>query len=176
MDYFKEFVIPFRGLAIGNHEFTFVIDQRFFERFNYSEITAGCVNVSLILTKQERLLILEFSLVGTVDVSCDRCSEMFPLQITAKNKLFIKLQHEHLEESDDVIVIPDTEWCIDVSQYIYEFIILSLPIQKVHPLNEDGSTQCDPEILKLLNQLSKPSHTDPRWDALKNFKSNFDKQ
>lgn len=178
MDYFKEFVIPFRGLAIGNHEFNFVIDERFFERFSYSEITNGHVNVSLLFTKQERLFTLDFNLKGVVDVECDRCSETFPLSISASNKLFIKLQHEHVrvEVSDDVIAIPDTEWGIDVKQYIYEFIILALPIQKVHPLNADGSSQCDPEMIKLLKQYSKSSMTDPRWDALQNLKSNIDKQ
>lgn len=174
MDYFKEFVIPFRGLAIGNHEFDFVIDARFFDRFNYSDISSGHVNVSLTLNKQERLLVFDFSLDGYVDIPCDRCSEYFPMPVNAVNKLFIKLQHEHVEESDDVIAIPDSEWNVDVSQFIYEYIILALPIQKVHPDHEDGSSQCDPEMIRLLHQYSKTSLPDPRWDALTDLKSKFE--
>jgi len=56
---------------------------------------------------------------------------------------------------------------LDLSQYLYESLIVSLPIKKVHPDNE-----CNKEMIKRLNP-SKTKKTkndsDPRWDALKNI-------
>ena len=80
-------------------------------------------------------------------------------------RLIVKFGDDYEEESDEVVVIPKTESRIDVSQYIYEYINLLLPIQRMHAEVED----CDPEIVKKINTHSKPE-VDPRWEALKNIK------
>jgi uncharacterized protein len=77
------------------------------------------------------------------------------------------------ELSDDVIMISSKESEIDVSQYIYEFLSLMIPMRNVHGETE-GEPECDPEILKEmekhLSQEQPP--VDPRWDALKNINLN----
>jgi uncharacterized metal-binding protein YceD (DUF177 family) len=40
----------------------------------------------------------------------------------------------------------------------------------VHPDDENGNSTCDEEQISLLNQYSKRTTNDPRWDALKNLK------
>jgi uncharacterized metal-binding protein YceD (DUF177 family) len=58
------------------------------------------------------------------------------------------------------------ETVIDISGWIYEFVMLSVPLQRVHP---EG--QCNPEAMKLLNQLGAaedaPEHD--IWKGLKNI-------
>ena len=61
---------------------------------------------------------------------------------------------------------------VNIQQYIYESIILAVPIKKIHPGVEDGTLQS--EILDKLeelrpggNQEEKDNETDPRWDNLK---------
>ena len=58
-------------------------------------------------------------------------------------------------------------------QYIYELIVLAVPVKRVHPGIEDGTLKSD--ILSKLEELS-PEHgndekgsedIDPRWDNLK---------
>jgi uncharacterized metal-binding protein YceD (DUF177 family) len=75
------------------------------------------------------------------------------------------LGEDFAEESDEVIVIPHTESRLDVSQYIYEYINLLLPLQRAHSNIED----CDQEVINKLDAHSKQEN-DPRWEALKNIK------
>ncbi|MCK4361636.1 MAG: DUF177 domain-containing protein, partial [Bacteroidales bacterium] len=84
MDYLKQFVIRFSGLSIGNHQYKFIIDEKFFEKFDFSEIKNGKITVDLLLNKQENVLILNFIINGTVNVTCDRCLEPFDLDIYGK--------------------------------------------------------------------------------------------
>jgi uncharacterized metal-binding protein YceD (DUF177 family) len=72
-----------------------------------------------------------------------------------------------MEESEDVIVIPETEYQFNLAPYIYEFIHLALPAQIIHPDDEYGDSTCDPEMLRILNTLAPSESVDPRWEALK---------
>lgn len=170
VDYRRQFVISFGGLKPGNHQFDFEIDNRFFEEFEYSEYKTGSLQVIIEMEKQQRMLILGFSVSGTVEVVCDRCLDVFPLEIAGKYQLFVKFGNDSHEESDDVIVIPENETRFDVGHYIYEYITLSVPIRHVHPENDNGSSGCDPEVLKELQKLKVFEKADPRWDALKKLK------
>ena len=170
MDYLKEFVIPCKGLKEGNHQFTFRIDERFFEEIEYSELTHGNIRVDIDMLREERMITLIFSFSGNVDVLCDRCASAMQQEIEGTKSLFFKIGDEYREESDEVIIIPESEHSINVMQYIYEFINLLLPVRRVHPLDEQGNSQCDPEVVQRIDQYKKENTTDPRWDALKKLK------
>ena len=64
------------------------------------------------------------------------------------------------------------ENAIDLKQLIFELIILNLPNRRQHPLNEDGSSNCNKEMIVLVNKytLKEKKSSDPRWDALKKLK------
>ena len=162
----KEFVIPFVGLKEGMHDYSFEIDDRFFESFEYSETGHGRVHVNVSLERKERMLIFTFAFKGFVTVPCDRCAMDMDHPVEGHERLIVKFGHEFIEESDEIIVIPDTESHIDISPYIYEYIILALPMKRVHPEGEEG---CDPEAIEKLNRHSS-GETDPRWEALKQLK------
>ena len=81
--------------------------------------------------------------------------------------MIVKFGDSYYEESDEVVVIPETEHKLNVSQYIYEFINLLLPIKRVHPNDEQGMSKCNPEILDRLKSAEEDETTDPRWDVLK---------
>jgi len=172
VDFRNEFVIPFSGLSIGNHQFTFKIDDKFFDNFEYSEIKKGNVNVMLRFEKQEQMLILDFDIRGAIQVICDRCLDTYDQPIAGKERLIVKFGEEAEEESDEIIIIPVGQFQLDVSQYIYEYINLLLPIRLVHPEDENGKSLCDPEVIKKLEELSVKKTTDSKWDILKNIKLN----
>jgi uncharacterized protein len=67
------------------------------------------------------------------------------------------------------VVINEKEHEFDVSQYLYEYIHLMLPIQKVHGTDENGNSLCDPEVIRYIKE-TEDHHTDPRWEALKKLK------
>ncbi len=56
----KEYEIPFVGLKEGMHDYRFTIDNRFFDRFEYSEIHEGEVFVDLRMERKTRMMMWWF--------------------------------------------------------------------------------------------------------------------
>ena len=165
----NEFLIPVSGLALGVHNFKFDIKDEFFADLDYSEVKQGQVTVELEVTREEMMMTLNFQLEGQVLVTCDRCAEEFFIPIQSEQVFYIKFGADEADESDDVAVVPAEEHAYDVRSLIYEYIILSIPIHRVHPEGE-----CNPRVMALLSHDEEPSDeeimTDPRWAALKDIK------
>jgi len=167
----KEYLIPVSGMAIGQHSYHFVIDDAFFAQFDYSEVKQGRVALDLDVEREESMMALEFSFKGEVLVPCDRCADDFYIPIEGRNAFIVKTGVEEPADADDedVAYLPAEQGYFDVSSLIYEYIILSIPMHRVHP---DG--QCNPKVMELLNQkveteVETNNDTDPRWEALKNL-------
>jgi uncharacterized protein len=154
------------GLKLGEHQYEFLIDDKFFSEIEYSLIDQADIKVDLVLLKQDSMMILNFDIVGTIRVTCDRCLEEFDLPVEGSNRLIIKLGDVPYEESEDVLVISKDDYELDVAQYIYEFISLLKPIQVIHP-----NDSCDKAVLDLLKKhaTKESTNADPRWEALKGF-------
>jgi uncharacterized metal-binding protein YceD (DUF177 family) len=170
VDYLEQFVIPLHGLKNGQHHYTFNIGNEFFESFEYSEISQGQITVNVNLDKQERLFVFEIDMEGMVNVMCDRCSGYFDQIVKGEKRLIVKYGQDHLEETEEILVIPEKEHRFDLSTFIYEYIILLLPYKKVHPEDEGGNSKCDPDMIKRLEEHMGQKTVDTRWDALKNIK------
>lgn len=120
------------------------------------------------MIKRSNFLELSFSINGYVEVACDRCLEYYRQPIESNARLFVKFGEVFMEESDELIIIPDTDQDIDLAQYLYEYVLLGIPYRKVHPANEEGEPGCDADMLKRLKELSgENEETDPRWDKLR---------
>lgn len=165
----EDFIIPFKGLGVGDHLFKFEIADEFFKSFEYFDGVLGKANININLLKESNMLIFDFNIVGELNLQCDRCLEYFNHKIDGHYKLYVKFGDHFLEESEEVIVIPVNESRIDLRQYFFEFLSLLIPLKKVHPLNKDGESGCTTEIIDRIDKYSKPK-TDPRWDALKGIK------
>ncbi|MCD4696046.1 MAG: DUF177 domain-containing protein [Bacteroidales bacterium] len=165
----KDFIIPYKGLSLGEHQFDWDLSQAFFELLKNQDIMDCNVHVALSLEKQERMLILEFDISGHIEVECDRCLGKLKMPVQINEPYYIKFGSEREEESEEILIIPETEYQLDVSVLIYDFISLSLPIKKVHGKDKEGISLCDPKALKRLNQVSYKNKIDPRWEALKNI-------
>lgn len=164
-----EYQIPISGLSLGKHDFRYEIDSDFFADFEYSEVREGSIEVCLTIDRRETMMDLHFDIRGWVLLPCDRCADEFQQTIENGYDFFVKLGTEYVEESDDVVVLPAEQPSFGVKTLIYEFIILSLPIHRLHP---DG--ECNPEVLKFLSEQTEvedeKEDTDPRWQALKGLK------
>lgn len=161
----EDYIIPFKGLSTGPHRFEFKIEDSFFESFEYFESERGEISVDLELIKETSLLDLHFKMVGVVSLACDRCLETIGFPVKDEFRLIIKFGETYLEESEEVFVIPVNESRIDLSQHLFEYINLMLPMQRVHK----DQSKCNQQIIEKLEDYSKPQ-TDPRWEALKNMK------
>ncbi len=173
MKVLKAYTIPFVGLKLGEHHFDFKIDNTFFQNFEYDEFNAVDVAIDLKFEKKTTLLELFFSAKGFVNVNCDITNEPYDQAINDELKLVVKFGDEYNDDNDDILIVPHGEYEINIAQYIYELIVLSVPAKRVHPGVEDGSLQS--EILSKLEELSpsedNPIKTsediDPRWNNLK---------
>lgn len=175
----KEYTIQFVGLAVGQHLYEYTIGDKFFEYREYSEIKKSNITLKINLLKQSTMMVLHFDISGTVKADCDRCTEEFDLPVERNYKLIVKVGgHLTGDEDDDIITIPANEHEIDLSQHIYEYITLSLPIRRVHPDDGNGDPACDKEMLQKLDSFliekekteeeEEKEKNDPRWDDLKN--------
>ena len=169
----KEFTIPFVGLKVGKHNFDYKIEKAFFEHFEYEEFNDVNVDVNLVLDKKATLLELNFKISGFVNINCDLTNE--PYNQTRENEfeLVVKFGDEYNDEDTDILIVPHGTYEISVQQYIYELIVLGVPIKRIHPGVEDGTL--DSDILKKLEELSPKlkeekdieEEIDPRWNTLK---------
>ena len=170
----SQYIISFSGLTPGEHEFKYNINDTFFKELEFSEVEHGNINVVVKLNKQSGGLILNMNLNGFVGQVCDRCAEDFDMAVESSRQLVIKTGGTELVEEADIVYLPASQHDFDLQHYIYESIILALPIKRIHPEDENGKSDCNPATLKKLKELSinEEENTDPRWAALKNLKIN----
>jgi DUF177 domain-containing protein len=164
-----EYIIPVNGLVLGNHNYAFKIDDSFFKKFEYLEVEGGLLNLNVGLVKESTFLDFTFQFEGFIQLMCDRCLDSFKMEVEDNFRLIVKYADDYEEVSDEIITIPSSESNVDLSQYIYEYINLLLPIKKVHPNDEDGDFTCNEDMIERLNRYTEQK-SDPRWDALKNLK------
>jgi uncharacterized metal-binding protein YceD (DUF177 family) len=173
----REFEIAFVGLKPGVHEFTYRIDDRFFEEYNEQDFRNPSANVKLLLEKSNGFMILRFEIGGQAEVTCDRCNNNLPIQLFDEFKVMIKMTDDpelmnEQEEDPDVYYISRGESHIDVKDWIYEFINLSIPMQKTCEYESMDGPYCNPAAREALNNMrpeEKPG-ANPIWKGLEKFK------
>ena len=169
----KEYTIPFIGLKDGKHHFDYQIDKSFFEYFKYNEFNDVNVKTSLVFEKKSTLLELHFKVKGEININCDLTNEPFNQKLKGGLDLVVKFGEEYNDEHEEILIIPHGDHEINVSQFIYELIILSIPTKRIHPGIKDGTLKSD--VLEKLEELSPKSldeketseDIDPRWNTLK---------
>ena len=171
MEDLTEFVLPFVGLKEGHHCFSFEIDTTFFNAFEFSDFNHPAVKVDLLLDKKASLINFSFKAKGTVGLVCDVSNEIFDFQIDTNLDWIVKFGDAYDDDHDEFLVLPHGSYQVSVAQPIYEMIVLSVPLKKVHPGVLDGTL--DSALLKRLEELQpkeeKLENNDPRWDKLKDL-------
>jgi len=128
----KSIIIPLNDWAAGERKFHAHADLEFFQQFDNTEILDADVNVEVRVFKEgTRKVEAELHLSGTVTVPCDRCLE--PLAVPVEANPSEVFEPEVLSE----------DW--DLSQAVYDYVCLSLPLQRVHPEGE-----CNPDTVRFL--------------------------
>lgn len=148
MDFLDIFSLPFSGMKDGIHRFDFDIDRNFFKAFDNLPVEDGNLKVELEVDKRAQHSILNFDIKGTVATQCDRCLADIGLPVEGKQTLHIKVGKG--VEDDEVIFVPEETIRINISQYIYEFICLSIPAIKVFDCASLVPKPCDTVVLSKL--------------------------
>lgn len=187
----KDFLIQFTGLKLGEHQFEYHIENDFFDIFDYGEFNSANIQVSISMLKKTTMLELQLSHKGTINVPCDVTNEDFDLPIEGNLNLLVKFGDEFNNDSDELLILPHGEFQLNVIQYIYEMIALSVPYKRIHPdiaadyeeeESDDELDFLDSDDLEMINEEDDDDElndnetdensgdnndTDPRWDKLK---------
>ncbi len=176
----QRYTIAYKGLGPGRHRFDFHVGGGFFAAHEGSGIRQGNVDVGVDLERSGSMLRLDVRMEGEVTVPCDRCLEDCRLPVDYEGRLTVKFSEEEHPFEGDILWINPAEAMLDLEQYIYESVVLSLPYRKVHPEDVHGTPLCNPSMLERFKIVSpeefesliseKPVEEDPRWEKLKELK------
>ena len=144
------FIIPLNGLAAGENHFSWHAGKEFFEAFENAEILDADLDVSVTVEKSGRYVGVDCEIDGSVMVSCDRCMEDLQMPIGADIMLSVKFGEEessddHQEGEREIVFVPEGDAEMDLSQIIYDYVCLALPMQRHH---DDGD--CNPDAMRYL--------------------------
>ncbi len=169
----KEFSVNIIGLSKKAHLFEFELKDGFFEKYGKETVSSGQFNAHVVLDKKETFIEVDFNIAGLAHLVCDRSLEPFDHSIDLTKKILFKYGDEAQEVSDEIVIITRDQDSLDLGQYLYEFIALSIPIKKLHPRFREEEID-DESNVKMIYSTSQDvdenNEVDPRWEKLKKLK------
>jgi uncharacterized protein len=171
----EQFKIRLSGVEDGNYCYSIKCNREFFELAKIADVEDGELDLRIEMEKSDRLAKLTFEFSGYVSAPCDRCLLPVRIPMDFENRLIVKLVAEPEKsaaaDDDDIWIIDENTYELDVFHFVYESIFLALPLRIVHEDDENGNPTCDPDILRKMEELENAAKSskenDPRWDALK---------
>lgn len=173
----REFEIAFVGLKPGVHIYNYDIKDSFFESYGQQDFTNCNATIKLSLEKNNGFMQLHFDVAGTVDIECDRCGNPFTKELWDEFDIIVKLVEEpetmnENEEDPDVYYISRGESHLYLSDWIFEFVNLSVPTQRKCADDENGKSLCNQDVIEKLKQMEAEvsKEVKPLWLGLDKFK------
>ena len=180
----------------GTQTFEYHLGKQFFVNMESADIHDADLTVSLTVDHKGELYNLDFQIEGTVTLICDRCLDDLIFPIATSYAISVKYGEDYNDDSDDLLVIPESDSYLNVAYMIYDTVALAVPIKHVHPLGK-----CNRAMSSLLKKHRAPGNiseedgemmeeiiddientdvadsdneatTDPRWDELKKLNDN----
>ena len=181
-------------MLIGTQDFEYVLDNEFFKNIEGEDVQKGKVKVKLTVKRTAASFELDFDLEGVIQIPCDRCLDDMDHEVKTQETLYVKFGSEYSEESDNVVVIPESDGELNIAWFLYEFIALTIPLKHVHQAgkcnksmsaklrkhaarsmddsdeSEDAASYDDEDVVDEVP--GEGEETDPRWDELKKILDN----
>ncbi len=174
MGRFDKYNVDLKGLKAEPLVLEFTLDNAFFADIDGEEFQKGAVKAVVRAKKSREVYDFDFELAGTVVVPCDRCLDDLDVEFETTNSLRVKLGEEYADDGD-MVVVPEQDGDFNIAWYLYEFIVLALPMKRVH-----APGKCNREMAGKLGKHMRGEKsvddsddavvdTDPRWEILKNI-------
>ena len=185
------FKLPLRGLTFGTKEFSYQLSEDFFNETGASEVHRASVAATLkVVHEHEGIYELHFAFKGELQIPCDRCLDLMPLEVDTTWQIRVKYGPRYDDSCDDVLMVPESWRELDLQPLMRDTVLLTIPIKHVHPeggCNEQMMAQLSSHAAIDLSDDDDYMHqagggdednndddndnaekgTDPRWDALK---------
>ena len=190
MSKFELYNVVLKDISTEMRVFDYDLDDAYFKKIDSPEVQKGNVKAKVSVQKKLATYELQFFIEGTVIIPCDRCLDDMVQSINYKEKLLVKFGNSFSEE-DEIVIVPESEGAINIAWFLYEFIVLNIPMKHVHATGECNKTM----VTKLKKHITRQKddddddssavefdddddftpdeiQTDPRWDGLQNITEN----
>jgi len=191
MSKFEQYNIRLKDLNDEIQQFEYDLNEEYFKKIDSEEVRKGNLKAIVKVQRKQNLYELKFTIDGTILIPCDRCLDLMEQSIQYKEKLQVKFG-DRFSEEDDIVIVPESDGGINIAWFLYEFIVLNIPIKHVHPTGECNKTM----VTKLKKHITRQKddddedgtppifddddddfiadevQTDPRWDGLQNISEN----
>ncbi len=159
--------VSFSGLKDGKHQFEFPITKEFFDLFDAEvDFLDYQGKAEILLDKHSTFMEAEITSKGTATLRCDYDGEPFKKEVENSFPLVIKFGEAFNDEDDEVLIIPHEAYQFNAAQYIYENILLSIPLKRACQVCQTDAEEQD----YIIEDPEVEPTSDPRWDALKKIK------
>ena len=189
MGKFTEYKLPLKSMAPGTHQFEYRLGKTFFNNMENEDIHDADLRVALTVVYKADVYELDFAVEGTLTLICDRCLDDLEFPVDTTYHINVKYGDDYNDDSDTLLVIPESDNYLNVAYMIYDTVALTIPIKHVHPLGKcnrqmsamlkkhrasDANDEDSAIEARLIDEMDsmdadEPRSTDPRWDALKNL-------
>lgn len=194
MGKFTEYKLPLKTMSHGTHSFEYHLGKIFFTNMENEDIHDADLTVALTVEYKGDIYSLDFAVEGTVTLICDRCLDDLEFPIDTTYHINVKYGEDYNDDSDDLLVIPESDNYLNVAYMIYDTVALAIPIKHVHPLGKcnrqmsamlkkhraggvsDEDADLQNQLIEEMDSMDDAAEqrTDPRWDALKGIAGNND--
>jgi len=191
MSKFEQYNVVLKDLNDETKTFEYDLNDAYFQKIDSDEVKKGNVKAIVSVQKKQDLFELKFSLEGSILIPCDRCLDDMEQPIQYKEKLQVKFGATFSEENE-IVIVPESDGGINIAWFLYEFIVLNIPIKHVHPAGECNKmmvTKLKRHIIRQKDDIDEDGtpllfddddddiiadeiQTDPRWDGLQNISEN----
>ena len=139
------YVIPVNGLTPGRTEFEWSVGREFFEEFGNTEVTDADLSVKAVAEKSGSYVGIDCDVEGVLTVPCDRCLSDLKIHIAPHIRLSVKHEGAEMAEDDgrEIVSLAPDDAFLDMSQIIYDYACLALPMHRVHKEGECDSSVAD---------------------------------
>jgi len=189
MSKFEQYNIILKDLTTESRVYEYLLDDLYFKKIDSPEAQKGNVKATVTVQKKQTTFELRFNLDGEIYIPCTRCLDDMEQPIHYKEKLQVKFGDKFSEENE-IVIIPESEGSINIAWFLYEFIVLNIPIKHVHVSGECNKTM----VNKLKHHITHRKddeedetdidygdesdfsedeiQIDPRWESLQNITDN----
>jgi len=164
-----KYTIRFAGLPLGSHQFEFHVNETFIQAFHSeTDIEKAELHIRIEAERTEQTLQLNINLGGIIHTPCDRCLDVCQTSLSDSQILIYSIEStmKTNQNQDNIIHIsPDSDFVI-LDDIFYDFIILSIPLRKVHDDEPIETSKCNKEMLDIIEKMSTNAHKTQLWDKL----------
>lgn len=159
----ERYIIP---LTDSKEEYIceFNITKNLFHSFGNLDISGSNLVLQVRVNKHSSYTEFMLNMSGFLEIKCDRCLDKYNQDLDIEELFILKPGAFFDDQTDDkVITYPRDFQSIDITQYVYEYIILGLPLKRMHQNPE----LCNQEMIEKIESFKYSNdHYDQRWNEL----------